>query len=173
VYPTTTLNEPDSEAVIWDAILAGPSAPWDQRHFMHPDPASKKKSRLPKVSKKKAAQAAKTAPASPYKRGELHLNAQRPKYQITDITGKLQNRTEVVLEVGWNVQPWVGALTWTNWQTVGVWKGLEGGRSESFKLPEIGKKTVVDKKELETEKGTEGYRLEVGGEQPMRKAGKA
>jgi signal peptidase complex subunit 3 len=183
VYPSLTPTEPASEAIIWDAILAGPSAPWDQRHFVHPDPSSKtpatKKSRLPKVSKKKAAALAaaaagskKATASSPYPMGELHLATQRPKYQITDIGGKLQNRTDVVLQVGWNVQPWVGALTWTNWETVGVWKGFVGGQSEAFVFPEIGKKTVVDKKDLETEKGTEGYRLVVGEEQPVRKAGK-
>jgi signal peptidase complex subunit 3 len=180
VYPSLSASEPASEAIIWDAILAGPSAPWDQRHFVHPDPAAKnsktksKTSRLPKVSKKKAAQLAKAAPkaASPFPAGELHLATQRPKYQITDVGGKLQNRTDVVLQVGWNVQPWVGALTWTNWETVGVWKGFVGGKSEAFQFPEIGKKTVVDKKDLETEKGTEGYRLVVGEEQPLRKAGK-
>lgn len=112
----------------------------------------------------------KTAAPSPFPLGELHLQNQRPKYQITDISGKLQSRENVTLELGWNVQPWVGALTWTNWQTVGVWKGLEGGRSEVFEFPEIGAKKV-DKKMLETEKGAEGYRLEVGGEQPKRKAG--
>jgi signal peptidase complex subunit 3 len=183
VYPSNTALDADSEAIIWDAILPGPSAPWDQRHFVHPDPSSKnsksnsktKTSRLPKVSKKKAAQLAKTAPkpASPFPAGELHLAMQRPKYQITDAGGKLQNRTSVMLQVGWNVQPWVGALTWTNWKTVGVWKGFVGGESEEFQFPEIGKKTVVDKKDLETEKGTEGYRLVVGEEQPLRKAGKA
>jgi signal peptidase complex subunit 3 len=67
------------------------------------------------------------------------------------------------------VQPWVGALTWTNWQKVGAWKGLQGGRSDPFDFPEIGAKTKVNKKDLETEKGSEGYRLVVGEEQPMRK----
>lgn len=165
VYPGTKPSEPSSEAIIWDAILASSSAPWHQNHYIHPSPAGKK---LPKKSKK-AQLAEKSNPVSPYPIGELHLNNQRPKYQITDITGKLQNRDNVTLELGWNVQPWVGALTWTNWQTVGVWKGLDGGRSESFEFPEIGAKKV-DKKNLETEKGAEGYRLEVGGEQPRRKA---
>ena len=164
VYPGTR-NEPSSEAIIWDAILASDSAPWHQNHYIHPSPSGKK---LPKKSKK-AQLAEKSKAQSPYPIGELHLKAQRPKYQITDITGKLQNKQNVTLELGWNVQPWVGALTWTNWQTVGVWKGLEGGRSEPFEFPEIGAKKV-DMKDLKTEKGAEGYRLEVGGEQPMRKA---
>ncbi|KAF9691248.1 hypothetical protein EKO04_010581 [Ascochyta lentis] len=170
VYPSPRANEPSSEAIIWDAILASSSAPWHQNHYIHPSVKSnsKTKSTLPKKSKR-ATLAEKSNPPSPYQVGELHLHNQRPKYQITDLTGKLQNRANVTLELGWNVQPWVGALTWTNWQTVGVWKGLEGGRSESFEFPEIGAKKV-DKKQLETEKGAEGYRLEVGGEAPRRKA---
>lgn len=163
MYPGTR-NEPVSEAIIWDAIIAAPSAPWHQNHYIHPSP---KGSKLPKKSKKALA-AEKKNPASPYPLGELHLKQQRPKYQITDITGKLQNRGNVTLELGWNVQPWVGALTWTNWRTVGAWKGLEGGRSAAFDFPELGKK--VDAKELKTEKGAEGYRLEVGGEVPRRKS---
>ncbi|KAH7396159.1 signal peptidase subunit-domain-containing protein [Pyrenochaeta sp. MPI-SDFR-AT-0127] len=163
VYPSTRANEPASEAIIWDAIVASNSAPWHTNHYIHPDP----KSKLPKKSKKAAA-AAKSKASSPFPIGELHLKNQRPKYQITDITGKLSNRTDVVLELGWNVQPWVGALTWTNWKTYGAWKGLEGGLSEPFDFPELGAK--AKKKDLETEKGGEGYRLEVGGEQPIRKA---
>jgi signal peptidase complex subunit 3 len=170
VYPSSRASEPASEAIIWDAILASASAPWNQNHFVHPT-SSKAKKVLPKKSKKALAAEKAKAPKEEllFPRGELHLANQRPKYQITDITGKLQNRTDVILELGWNVQPWVGALTWTNWQKVGAWKGLEGGRSEAFEFPAIGAKKKVDKKELETEKGSEGYRLEVGGEQPRRK----
>ncbi len=118
---------------------------------------------------KKAALAAKQKASSPFPIGELHLANQRPKYQITDISSKLSNRTDVVLELGWNVQPWVGALTWVNWRTYGAWKGLEGGKSEAFDFPEVGAK-AVKKKDLETEKGGEGYRLVVGDEQPMRQS---
>lgn len=67
------------------------------------------------------------------------------------------------------MQPWVGALTWVNWEKIGAWKALKGGRSEAFEFPEVGAK-AVKKKDLETEKGAEGYRLEVGGEQPRRKS---
>jgi signal peptidase complex subunit 3 len=71
----------------------------------------------------------------------------------------------VRLELGWNVQPWVGALLWTNWADVGMWKGLDGGRSEAFDFPAIGAKKKVD---VNTEKGKEGYRLMAGDEQPRR-----
>lgn len=169
MYPGNTPSTPPSEAIIWDAILASPSAPWHQNHYIHPSP---KTTKLPKKSKKALAKEKKN-PVSPHPLGVLHLNAQRPKYQITDITGKLQNRDNVTLELGWNVQPWVGALTWTNWRTVGVWHGLQGGRSEAFGFPEIGAKkgaaAAGGKEDLKTEKGAEGYRLEVGGEQPRRR----
>ncbi|KAH9882492.1 hypothetical protein J1614_000728 [Plenodomus biglobosus] len=166
VYPSLSPASPPSEAIIWDAILASPSAPWHTNHYTHPPP--KGSTKLPKKSKKAMA-AAKLKAESPYPVGELHLSNQRPKYQITDISGKLANRTDAVLELGWNVQPWVGALTWTNWKAFGAWKGLEGGRSEVFVFPEVGAR-AAKKKDLETEKGAEGYRLEVGGEVPRRKA---
>jgi len=164
VYPSLVPSEPPSEAIVWDAILASKSAPWHTNHYIHPDPNHK----LPKKSKKASA-AAKQNPPSPYPVGELHLRNQRPKYQITDLSGKLGNRTDVVLELGWNVQPWVGAQTWANWRKLGAWQALEGGRSEAFVFPEVWAKPVK-KKDLETEKGGEGYRLEVGGEVPERKA---
>lgn len=182
VYPSPKANEPPSEAIIWDAILASNTAPWHTNHYIHPNPKTGKKSVLPKKSKK--AQAAEKSwfslttstpkNESPFPRGELHLKNQKPKYQITDITGKLQNRDNVTLELGWNIQPWVGALTWTNWQKLGAWEGLKGGRSEAFEFPEIGgKKKPVKKEELETEKGGEGHVLMAGEEQPVGRGSKA
>ncbi|KAF1954136.1 signal peptidase 22 kDa subunit [Byssothecium circinans] len=158
VYASPKPNEPPSEAVIWDAILPGAATPWHQNQYIHPSPKSSKTARKPKPKKGEE-------PASPYPRGVIKLTNQRPKYQITDITGKLQNRTDVRLELGWNVQPWVGAQLWTNWRDLGMWKGLEGGKSETFTFPAIGAKKKVD---TSTEKGKEGHRLEAGGEQPIR-----
>lgn len=71
-----------------------------------------------------------------------------------------------MLELGWNVQPWVGALTWMNKRDIGAWKGLQGGVSSKFDFPEVGAKKV----KLETEKGHEGHRLMAGEEQPVKKA---
>ncbi|OCK82119.1 signal peptidase 22 kDa subunit [Lepidopterella palustris CBS 459.81] len=140
-YPSLKPNEPPSQAIIWDAILPSASAPWHQNHYVHP---------VPKNSKMKS----KASSSSPYPAGEIHLTAQKPKYQITDISGKLQNRTDVVLELGWNVQPWVGALTWANYNDLGFWKGLKGGRSEPFTFPGIKRKEG----DLGTAKGGEGNR---------------
>jgi len=67
------------------------------------------------------------------------LKNSKPKYQITDISGILSERTNVTLEVGWNVQPWVGALTWTlgDGQELGIWKGVKGGKSRTFDMPAL------------------------------------
>lgn len=74
------------------------------------------------------------------------------------------------LELGWNVQPWVGALLWEHTlMDVGLWQRLMGGKSEVFDFPAIGAKGMPKKKDLETEKGHEGHRLEAGGEVPRRK----
>jgi hypothetical protein len=43
----------------------------------------------------------------------LRLRGQKAKYQISDITGRIAEREYVTLSVGWNVQPWVGALWWS------------------------------------------------------------
>lgn len=161
VYPSSKPNEPASEAIIWDAILPGAAAPWHQNHYTHPTPKSSAK---PKAGKKNKAKG-KPEEASPYPPGILKLDSQRPKYQITDISGKLQNRTDVQLELGWNVQPWVGALLWANWQDYGMWQGLIGGKSERFDFPSIKAGKVA---KLDVEKGKEGHRLEVGGEAPRR-----
>lgn len=43
----------------------------------------------------------------------------------------------MTLEVGWNVQPWVGALLWTQHKSFGRWSGLKGGRSKAFDFPAL------------------------------------
>jgi signal peptidase complex subunit 3 len=90
----------------------------------------------------------KSAASSPGQQapGNISLRNVKPKYQITDLSGFMAGRDNVTLEVGWNVQPWVGALAWTTpaggkglspW-----WSGVRGGRSKKFRLPDLkGKKT--------------------------------
>ncbi|KAF2087629.1 signal peptidase 22 kDa subunit [Saccharata proteae CBS 121410] len=134
-YPSLKASEPPSQAIIWDAILASPSAPWHQNHYVHPQP----KSSSSKSSKNNKA-------ASLYPPGELHLEKQRPKYQITDYSGRIANRTDAVLELGWSVQPWVGLLTWADWPPVhgGLWKKLDGGKSKTFNFPALKAKKEGD-----------------------------
>ena len=76
--------------------------------------------------------------------GIIRLKNSKPKYQITDISGIISERTNVTLEVGWNVQPWVGALTWTlpEGTEIGRWKGIKGGKSEVFNMPALKGKTA-------------------------------
>ncbi len=78
------------------------------------------------------------------KPGIIRLKNTKPKYQITDISGILAERTNVTLEIGWNVQPWVGALTWTlgEGQVLGRWKGIEGAKSKAFDMSPLKKKNV-------------------------------
>ncbi len=70
-------------------------------------------------------------------RGKLELKNQKAKYQITAPTGKLAETENVVLKVHYNVQPWVGILTWTPQIEFGGWKKIKGGVSKAFKLPPL------------------------------------
>jgi hypothetical protein len=58
---------------------------------------------------------------------------QKPKYQITDITGKIAEQKNVSLIVAWNVQPWIGALLWNDLNDAAV----GAGRSEAFDFPQL------------------------------------
>lgn len=51
----------------------------------------------------------------------------------------MASRENVTLEVHWNVQPWVGALTWTlkEAKSFGRWRGIDGGRSSVFGIPAL------------------------------------
>ena len=86
--------------------------------------------------------------------GIIKLKNSKPKYQITDFTGKLASQTNVTLELGWNVQPWVGALTWTSSEGKGFgrWQGLKGGKSQAFDMPALKGKSATQEKVIE--KGT-------------------
>ena len=91
-----------------------------------------------KAKKKATNKAAPDAEATP---GVLKLRGQKAKYQIGDVTGVLAERQNVSLAVGWNVQPWVGALWWSPGS--GTVPRTEGTvlRSAAFDFPELkGKK---------------------------------
>jgi hypothetical protein len=75
---------------------------------------------------------------------------------ITDHTGLLANRQNVTLELGWNIQPWVGALTWPRKADLGVWKAMKGGSTKPFDFPEI--KGQAKPTDLGTAKGGERNR---------------
>ncbi|KAL8639965.1 MAG: hypothetical protein Q9228_003067 [Teloschistes exilis] len=138
-YPPKTPSEPPSQAIIWDIIInseaqKNPSTPFTLYSMLTSPPKKAAKTRKPSKSK----QEVQLAP------GLIRLKNSKPKYQITDISGTLSGITNATLELGWNVQPWVGALTWTmgegaDWAR---WKGLEGGRSKAFDIPAVKVKGV-------------------------------
>ncbi|KAI9863562.1 MAG: hypothetical protein M1813_003585 [Trichoglossum hirsutum] len=115
-----TPGKPDSinEAVIWDQII-----PADPSQNPNVSPERRRKSSA--------------SPPSKAERGHIRLRNAKSKYQITDVAGKMAERGNATLELGWNVQPWVGALTWTTHGQLGGWKALRGGRSEPFGFPEL------------------------------------
>ena len=151
-----------SESIIWDIIIPStlsenPPNPLAYLTSLYSPSFSSttksKSSRKPTTPKSKSPKETKPAP------GLLKLRNQKPKYQITDISGLLAERTNVTLSVGWNIQPWVGALLWNGYPTPKNWKALSGGRSEAFSFPPIkGKKkeeTVVGKGEVPRAGGAE------------------
>ncbi|PSR80588.1 signal peptidase subunit-domain-containing protein [Coniella lustricola] len=127
---TTSAANVTNQAVIWDSIITAPSSD----HLGNYGPATLKKLR-------KSA-AGKSIDAS---RGILSLKNQRPKYQITHPSGKIAETNNVRLRLHYNVQPWVGFLTWNQYsRDFGLWKTLSGGVSASRTLPPV--KKADDKK---------------------------
>ncbi|KAJ5099658.1 Signal peptidase 22kDa subunit [Penicillium argentinense] len=135
----------DSEALIWDTIIPATPSPysWDvlKEKVTPLLPASitgaspKKAKRSGKATDKKTR--SKKAEAEAQTPGVLRLRGQKAKYQISDITGRLAERENVTLSVGWNVQPWVGALWWS--PGTGAVPRTEGTvvRSKAFDFPPL------------------------------------
>ncbi|PLN77673.1 putative microsomal signal peptidase subunit [Aspergillus taichungensis] len=128
---TSALN---SESIIWDTIIEAPTSPYSlsalKERFLSKS-SKKSTKRTTTASKKKAG----AAPAEP---GVLRLRGQKSKYQLSDITGRLAERKNVTLNVGWNVQPWVGALWWSPRSGAAVQRTLgEAAQSEPFDFPPL------------------------------------
>ncbi|KAI4090002.1 MAG: hypothetical protein LQ348_000622 [Seirophora lacunosa] len=138
-YPSRVASEPPSQAVIWDAIISSesqkkPSTPFTLYSYLTTPTKPSLKARRPSKSKQ----------AVELPSGLVRLKNSKPKYQITDISGQLSGTSNVTLQIGWNVQPWVGALTWTmaeesSWAR---WRGIKGGASEAFDMPSLKVKGV-------------------------------
>lgn len=132
LYVTASWPEPGSSsnftnrAVIYDQIITSPSSD----HLANLGPATKKK--LLKSA------AGKTIDPS---RGIIKLKNQKPKYQITHPSGRIAEARDLRLEVHYNVQPWVGILTWEQGRDFAKWKAMDGGVSEKFDLPPLKVKT--------------------------------
>ncbi|KAI1147072.1 signal peptidase subunit [Nemania diffusa] len=114
-----------NKAVIWDTIITSPSSD----HLANIGPATLKKLR-------KSAAGKSIDPS----RGKLSLKNQRPKYQITHPAGKVAKTEDVTLHVHYNVQPWVGMLTWNQDVDFALWKKMARGVSKAFQLPVIKQK---------------------------------
>lgn len=124
-------NATSNQAVIWDTIITSPSSD----HLANIGPMALKKLKKSAAGK----------PIDP-SRGKLTLKNQRPKYQITHPTGKIAETEDVTLRLHYNIQPWVGVLTWNQENDYGLWKKLSGGISKRFSLPSIKKKKEEGKK---------------------------
>ncbi|KAM0335756.1 hypothetical protein ACHAQA_000806 [Verticillium albo-atrum] len=121
-WPAAAGQNATNQAVIWDQIITSPSSD----HLANLGPVS--------MRKLKASAAGKSVDPA---RGRLKLKNQKPKYQITHPTGRLAETDNVLLRLHYNVQPWVGLLTWNQDVDLGVWKALKGGTSKFFRLPAI------------------------------------
>ncbi|KAL4804899.1 signal peptidase subunit-domain-containing protein [Aspergillus unguis] len=129
-------NIPQSQSVIWDTIIEAPESPYSfanlrERFFPSGGVKSKSSSRKRSSSTSSSKKGSKKdAPT-----GTIRLRDQRSKYQISDITGKMAERTNVTLAVGWNVQPWVGALFWAPGTGAVPRTGGQNGVTAAFDLP--------------------------------------
>ncbi|KAK3717464.1 Signal peptidase complex subunit [Vermiconidia calcicola] len=149
-YPSTSPSIPPSEAVIWDAIIPSDHAPFHPNTYIHPT------SKTPPKSKSKSKSKGKPYPEGA-SAGIVKLSNQKPKYQITDVSGKIAERENATLSLHWNVQPWVGALVWTNTKSYGRWSGLKGG-ADKFDFPSLKGSETIKKEDLKTETGAEKNR---------------
>lgn len=154
-YPSTDnpSTNPQSSSVIWDAIIPSNLAPWHPNTYIHP--STKSSTSKSKSKNKKSKDIGKPYPPGG-EPGIVKLSNQKPKYQITDISGKISERTNATLTLHWNVQPWVGPLVWDNRKTYGLWQGLQGGDAK-FDFPSL-KGSEIKKEDLKTETGAERNR---------------
>ncbi|KAL4903406.1 hypothetical protein BDW74DRAFT_39899 [Aspergillus multicolor] len=127
---------PQSQAIIWDSIIEAPESLYSfanlrGRFFPSKSKSASSRKRSSSTNKKTSSKKEVVTP------GVIRLRDQKSKYQISDITGRMAERTNVTLSVGWNVQPWVGALWWA--PGTGAVPRTEGstGTSKAFDLPAL------------------------------------
>ncbi|KAK8111284.1 uncharacterized protein PG998_007741 [Apiospora kogelbergensis] len=131
VYVTAEWTNPPSAKSPTAPSSGTPSSrPPSSDHLANIGPATMKKLRKSAAGK----------PVDP-KRGLLSLKNQRPKYQITHPTGRIAETSDVRLRVHYNVQPWVGFLTWSQTEhDFGRWMRMKDGLSRAFTLPAVKRK---------------------------------
>jgi signal peptidase complex subunit 3 len=152
-WPTAGKNNQTNKAVIWDSIITAPSSD----HLANIGPATLKKLRKSAKGKPIDPSRCVVLLLYPYHlaalltmtmgkyRGMLSLKNQKPKYQITHPSGKIAETSDVQLKVHYNVQPWVGLLTWNQEMDIGMWKKFKDGVSKKFELPAVKKKDEAKK----------------------------
>lgn len=121
--------------------------------YVSPTAAATKKKNVRNAKRAaKASAKGKKAPApapEPVEPGVLRLRGQKAKYQVSDITGRIAERQNVTLSVGWNVQPWVGALWWSPGTGAALRTAGAVVRSEAFDFP-----ALKETKKAETSKAS-------------------
>lgn len=160
-YPATRNGAEQSESVVWDMIIPATATPWSLTNLKNTYFPDKKTLRATKNRNKKGADKSKGSTTALTLPGRISLKNQKPKYQITDPTGLMSERSNVTLQVSWNVQPWVGALVWDRGylgSRVGSWKAGRAGRSKSFDLP------ALKGSKPEVVKDTDGSKMPEAGE---------
>ncbi|KAJ6146964.1 hypothetical protein N7497_008946 [Penicillium chrysogenum] len=153
-----------SESIIWDTIIPATPSPYsweilkDKVIALLPasvssDAVAAAKRNAKRHAKSKSAKSTKSKKEA-LAPGVLRLRGQKGKYQISDITGRLAQRQNVTLHVGWNVQPWVGALMWAPGTGAVPRTGGTIVSSEPFDFPEVKdtKKAAAEKRAKEAEK---------------------
>jgi hypothetical protein len=135
-------NVPATQSIIWDTIIEAPESPYSfanlrERFFPAKSAAGSKRSTSAAANKNKNKNQKKSNSKEPAAPGVLRLRDQKSKYQISDITGRIAERTNVTLSVGWNVQPWVGALWWAPGSGAVPRTGGSIEASKAFDLPAL------------------------------------
>ncbi|KAI0598026.1 signal peptidase subunit-domain-containing protein [Biscogniauxia sp. FL1348] len=130
-----TADGANNTAVIWDSIITSPSAD----HL----------SNMPPVALRRLIESTAGRVIDPG-RGRFQLHNHKPKYQITHPSGRIAETTDVTLRLHYNVQPWVGALTWDQGSDLGLWKRLADGASAAFSLPPVKRKDGESKTKSKT-----------------------
>ncbi|GAQ43814.1 signal peptidase complex subunit [Aspergillus tubingensis] len=136
--PSNPTTSAPSHSVIWDTIIPAPESPYSfdalrERFF----PSASSSASNKKRSTKKTSSSSKTASKKASEPGKLRLRDQRAKYSIGDVSGKMAERENVTLSVGWNVQPWVGALWWAPHTGGAMRTKGDVGTSRAFGLPAL------------------------------------
>ena len=144
-WPSAKTNYTNS-AVIWDSIITNPSAD----HLKNIGPVAMKKLKRSAEGKKTdpsrcVEQLIQERPSLTGCSGLLKLKNQKPKYQITHPSGRIAETKDVTLKLHYNVQPWVGLLTWNMPFELLNWRPMKEGASDKFALPALKTKSADGK----------------------------